>query len=175
MSTKWSHYSVSQREDFCSNLELMTEKRFSRRSEAWVYRFAYWDFQYKHKQNVKMQTCWKDDKGHINIYIEKPLVRNKKYGQENNRQNSTCVYVHTIQTYICTWVVSFVVKFPAAKRVLNKYEGYLHEADEGHLPQIWFSSGPGAEIRPSQNRCRSGSMGGSGPVTHKTNRFQLWR
>lgn len=86
------------------------------------------------------------------------------------------MYLHTTHTYVlCKWchcIRSFVVNSPAVKRALNKYEGYLHEADEGHLPQIWFSSGPEAEIHPSQNRCRSGSMGGSGPVTHKTNRFQ---
>lgn len=52
------------------------------------------------------------------------------------------------------------------KKTDIKNEGYLHGADEGHLPQRWFSSGPGAEIHPSQNRCHSGSMGGSGPVTH---------
>lgn len=38
----------------------MTEKRFNRRSEAWVYSFTYWEFKYRNKQNVKMQMCWKD-------------------------------------------------------------------------------------------------------------------
>lgn len=43
---------------------------------------------------------------------------------------------------------------------------YQHGVDEGRLPQIWSSWGPKAEIRPSQSHCRSGSRGGSGPVTH---------
>lgn len=66
---------------------------------------------------------------------------------------------------------SFVVNLPEKDQ--HKNEGYLHGEDEGHLPQKWFSLGPEAVIHPSQNRCHSGSTGGSGPVTHKTNRFQL--
>lgn len=60
----------------------------------------------------------------------------------------------------CQYTQWYVVNF-------SKNEGYLHGADEGHLPQKWFSLGPEAVIHPSQNRCHSGSTGGSGPVARK--------
>ena len=34
---------------------------------------------------------------------------------------------------------------------------YLLSGGEGHLPQRWSCEDQGAEIRPSQNHCRSGS------------------
>lgn len=45
---------------------------------------------------------------------------------------------------------------------------YQHGVDEGRLPQIWSSWGLKAEIRPSQNHCRLGSRGESGPAPPHT-------
>lgn len=60
-----------------------------------------------------------------------------------------------------------------AEKYQHKKEGYLHGVGEELLPQRWFSLGQEVEIHPSQSRCHSGSMGGSGPVTHKTNKWVL--
>lgn len=68
---------------------------------------------------------------------------------------------------------SFVVNSAGGKIYQHKNEGYLHGAGEELLPQRWFSLGQEVEIHPSQSRCHSGSMGGSGPVTHKTNKWVL--
>lgn len=65
---------------------------------------------------------------------------------------------------------SFVVN-SAGGKIPAKKEGYLHGVGEELLPQRWFSLGQEVEIHPSQSRCHSGSMGGSGPVTHKTNKW----